>query len=155
MNIRYAKETDLLELLAIEEEAQLAPWSEAAFQRCWEADYPGWCIEHEGKIVGFILLSLASGECHILNLCVSPAFQRQGFGKRLLVFALVWAKEQGAGVVYLEVRRSNIQAIALYRKMNFKQIGERKNYYLVSPVSNDREDALVFARDLSIVEEDF
>lgn len=145
MNIRLLSELDLLALLAIEEATQPAPWSEAAFQRCWEANYPGWVLEQDDKIVGFIVISLASGECHVLNLCISPSHQRQGLGHQLLNYALKWAKEQGAGIVYLEVRRSNKQAIALYRKMNFKQIGERKNYY---PTPKGQEDALVFARDI-------
>jgi ribosomal-protein-alanine N-acetyltransferase len=149
MRIRLINDLDMLELLKVEESSQVAPWSEAAFSRCFEAGYPGWCIENDDKIVGFILLSLTLGECHILNLCISPTHQRRGHGYHLLTYALVWAKEQGASVVYLEVRRSNAQAIALYRKMNFKQIGERKDYY---PMPKGREDALIFARDLSMVE---
>jgi len=147
MNIRQLTKTDLPIILVIEQTGQDIPWSEEAFARCWEANYPGWVIEDEGEIIGFIWISLASGECHVLNLCISQVKQRKGYGRELLIYALNWSRSQGAGIVYLEVRRSNTRAIALYRKMNFKQIGERKSYY---PTATGKEDALIFARDLGI-----
>lgn len=138
---------DVPAALLIEEATQVAPWSDAAFLRCMEAKYPGWVIEEAGVVIGFILLSIASGECHILNLCIHPSQQRRGLGRELLQYALTWTKAVGAVMVYLEVRRSNIAAIQLYQTMHFKQIGERKNYYLLK---QGREDALVFARDIGI-----
>ncbi|MDR3477932.1 MAG: ribosomal protein S18-alanine N-acetyltransferase [Gammaproteobacteria bacterium] len=145
--IRSFLQSDIPQALPIEEATQIAPWSEVAFLRCFEAKYPGWVIEDQGQVVGFVLLSLAVGECHILNLCIHPKAQRRGFGRQLMEYALDWAKEQGAGIVYLEVRRSNLAAILLYQNMHFKQIGERKDYY---PAGRGREDALVFARDIGI-----
>jgi ribosomal-protein-alanine N-acetyltransferase len=147
MTIRELAKTDFPAVIAIEALTQTAPWSEAAFERCWEANYRGWVIEQDNKIIGFILLSLKIGECHVLNLSVHPDKQRQGLGEEMMNYGLSWAKENGAGIVYLEVRRSNLAAIALYRKMNFKLIGERNKYYLSSLGA---EDALVFARDLGI-----
>jgi ribosomal-protein-alanine N-acetyltransferase len=149
MTIRLVKEVDFPKMLELEELTSLAPWSEAAFRRCWEANYPGWVLEDNNEAIGFLLLSLGAGECHILNFCVHPTHQKKGNGFKLLTFALGWAKQQGAGIVFLEVRRSNIPAIALYRNMNFKLIGERKNYY---PTQKGSEDALVFARDLGLEE---
>jgi ribosomal-protein-alanine N-acetyltransferase len=138
---------DLPKVVSIEGDTQVAPWSAAAFQRCLDANYPGWVLEVDGETVGFIVISLALGECHVLNLCIHASRQRQGLGRELLTSALTWAKAQGAGIVYLEVRRSNHQAITLYRKMNFKLIGERKAYYATP---KGPEDAQVFARDLGI-----
>jgi len=43
--------------------------------------------------------------------------------------------------VFLEVRKSNEAAIALYKKHGYKPVGLRKNYY-TSPV----EDAVIMAR---------
>jgi ribosomal-protein-alanine N-acetyltransferase len=148
MSIRSISDLDIPALLAVEESSQPVPWSEDAFKRCWEANYPAWVMEDDDKIVAFVIISLASGECHVLNLCVHPDYQRRGHGKALLIHALHVAKLQGAGIVYLEVRRSNTNAIELYRKMNFKHIADRRNYYPHTP--KGPEDALVFARDLGI-----
>jgi ribosomal-protein-alanine N-acetyltransferase len=55
------------------------------------------------------------------------------------------ATGEGARVVYLEVRPSNADAIALYRRAGFSRIGVRRNYYRAA---GGREDALVLARNL-------
>ncbi len=150
MQIRELTEFDLVTLAQIEAEAQSSPWSQAAFLRCWESKFPGWVLEIEQKIVGFIFISIAASECHILNICIHPSQQRQGLGQKLLMTTLLRAKERGADTVYLEVRRSNHGAIHLYRQMNFKLIGERRNYYTTP---KGPEDALVFARDLAMLDE--
>ena len=148
MLIRPLLAADIPQLLMLEHAAQLSPWSNAAFARCFELNYPGWAAEEQGMLQGFIMLSLKVGECHILNLSIYPHAQRRGLGSALLTGALRWAKQAGAGIVYLEVRRSNFSALALYRKMNFRIIGERKDYYPGD--HGGREDALIFARDLGI-----
>jgi ribosomal-protein-alanine N-acetyltransferase len=143
--VRCLNERDLSQLRVIEAATQTAPWSEEAFQRCFQANSQGWAVEREGQIVGFILVLIQVGECHILNVGVLPAYQRQGHGRQLLEYALNQAIQQGASAAYLEVRRSNDKAIALYTSMGFKKIGERKNYY---SAAEGREDAEVFAKEL-------
>jgi ribosomal-protein-alanine N-acetyltransferase len=149
IELREMQVCDLNQLLAIEQASQLSPWTEATFARCQESHVPSWVLEQANQVIGFVFISVKVGECHILNLCISPAFQRQQLGKKLMVHALKWAKTHGAEMAYLEVRRSNVPAIKLYTAMNFKQIGERKNYY---PVALGFEDALVFARDLGVID---
>jgi len=138
---------DLPQLLAIEESTQAIPWNEATFKHCFDVKYPGWVLEEERKIQGFIIISLHDGECHILNLCVAMPSQRQGLGTKLLTDMIRMVKAKGAVIAYLEVRKSNSRAIRLYKNLRFIQIGERKNYY---PLPEGREDALIFAKDLGI-----
>ena len=47
--------------------------------------------------------------------------------------------------MFLEVRRSNIAAIGLYKSLGFFEIGVRADYYRDSQF---KEDALVFALDI-------
>ena len=148
--LRTMVESDISKIFAIEFISQLVPWSRETFVHCLTAGYSGWVVEKDNEVVGFIILSYESGEGHILNLCVHPHFQHQGLGKQLMVHALETAKEHGAKIIYLEVRRSNVNAISLYQKMAFSQIGERKAYY---PNSTGREDALVFGKDLTVDEQ--
>jgi ribosomal-protein-alanine N-acetyltransferase len=145
--LRILHEDDFPQLLIIERLTQAAPWTLEVFERCLQVGYLGWVIEENKRIWGFVLLSLQVGEGHILNICVHPDFQRQGVGQELIEHALGIAKAKGAAMVFLEVRRSNKGAIALYEKMDFVQIGERKAYY---PLASGREDALVFAKDLGV-----
>jgi ribosomal-protein-alanine N-acetyltransferase len=130
--LRELIETDLPQMLAMEEATEAAPWTLEVFERCFTVGYYGWAIEQDNKILGFVIVSFSAGECHVLNLCVHPDHQRQGFGRELLHYALKASKRMGAGIAYLEVRHSNLPAIGLYHH----------------PAG--REDALVFAKDLTV-----
>lgn len=143
--LRALFRSDLQNVLSIEKSVHVLPWTEETFNTCFQSGYLGWVAELDKKIIGFVIISLTKTECHILNLCVSHAYQHQGFGRKLLKFALTYAKEKGMGIAYLEVRRSNSRAISLYQKMQFHLVGERKGYY---PMLSGNEDALVFAKSL-------
>lgn len=147
MILQLLSEKDLPKLMFIEELAHITPWPEEVFRRCFQAGYNFLGLENADNLLGFVIYSLQVGECHILNLCVHPDYQRLGYGRQLMVHALATAKQQGAGVAYLEVRRSNSHAIHLYQKMGFSRVGERPNYYASA---KGQEDAIVFAKDLAV-----
>src|SRR5262245_26552494 len=141
--LRTLFKSDLPNVLAIEKAVHVLPWTEETFNTCFQSGYIGWVAEFDNRVIGFVVISLSQSECYILNLCVSHAYQHQGFGRKLLEFALDHAKSKGIGIAYLEVRRSNSRAISLYRKMQFHLVGERKGYY---PTVSGNEDALIFAK---------
>lgn len=144
--LRLIIEQDLPELIRVESACQITPWSDEVFKKCLEAGSTGWVMELDGNMIGFILILFQADEVHILNFCVHPTHQHQGWGKQLLNHMLQSITNQGGKFVYLEVRRSNQHAIALYEKAGFVRVGERKDYY----VSLDqREDALVFAKHVT------
>lgn len=43
--------------------------------------------------------------------------------------AISSAIERGAKAMFLEVEASNAPALALYRKLDFVEVGERRDYY--------------------------
>jgi ribosomal-protein-alanine N-acetyltransferase len=140
--LRTLLQSDIDQMLVIEKAVHAVPWTSQTFQVCFQAGFVGWAIEIEKQMIGFIIISLGMDECHILNISIAKEHQRQGFGRKLLAHALDYAKHNGCAVAYLEVRRSNVSAIALYANMQFHLIGERKGYY---PIDNGAEDALIFA----------
>jgi len=91
-------------------------------------------------------LSFGAGEVHLLNLCVDPAVQSRGIGRRLLRALLRIARMHRASQMILEVRPSNEAAIALYHSEGFNEIGRRPRYYPAT--NNGREDAIVMAMEL-------
>ena len=143
--MRSLFQSDISELLRIEESVHVSPWTAETFKACFQAGYIGWLIEIDKKVIGFIIISLATDECHILNICVDRPWQREGWGRKLMEYALNHASQQGMGIAYLEVRRSNSRAISLYQKMKFHLVGERRGYY---PTVAGDEDALIFAINL-------
>ena len=141
-------ESDIPALVIIEDMTQKsAPWSAETFKQCMTIGSLGWVIEDQHKIIGFVLLLLKAGEGHILNIAVHPDYQRRGYGQQLFNKVISVACEEKVTILFLEVRASNLSAIALYKKMGFNQIGMRKGYYVHS---EGREDALVLAKDLSL-----
>jgi len=143
--IRPLKERDIHDVLQIEKQVYSYPWSDTVFKDCLLAGYSNWTYIKDGELIGYAVVSIAAGEAHILNICLSPIFQGQGLGRELLKELFKVAEDKKVSCIFLEVRPSNIAAINLYKDMGFKQIGERKNYY---PSEGGREDGLVFSYDL-------
>jgi [ribosomal protein S18]-alanine N-acetyltransferase len=145
LRIRPMSEGDLAEILAIDTRAYEFPWTEQIFRDCLRVGYHCRTLEHFGTIQAYGVMSVAADEAHLLNICVRPEAQRQGFGRKMLGHLLDVARRAGADVVLLEVRVSNELAIRLYGAMGFMEIGQRRQYY---PARKGREDALILARQL-------
>ena len=76
-----------------------------------------------------------------------PDLQGQGLGRQLLDKIVSLAGAAGIAAVLLEVRPSNINALAVYRHAGFREIGVRKNYYPAGEQA--REDAIVMRLTLA------
>ncbi len=146
MRLRKMDYADLPNVLDIEAMNYEFPWSEGVFKDCFRAmNYVNWvCEAPDDLIVGYCILSVAAGEAHIMNISVSPTFQRQGAGRKMLLHLIEYARPR-AEKLFLEVRPSNPGAIDLYRKTGFREIGVRKGYY---PAKDGREDAIMFELNL-------
>ncbi len=129
-------------VLAIERESYPLPWSRRMIEG--ELTRPGGiCLvaEHDGRIVGYILVALQVDVWHILNVTVHPLERGRRIGEALVaaVFRLGDRREH-AGYT-LEVRVSNLRAIRLYKRLGFTTHGVRPRYY-----SDNGEDALIMWR---------
>ena len=62
-------------------------------------------------------------------LFVERPYRRQGIGSGLIGACIGWAAKAGASSVRLEVRASNISALALYHRHGFSAAGVRRAYY--------------------------
>jgi len=94
--------------------------------------------EFQGKIVGMIVWRDLGGEVEILDLAVHPNHRRHGHGSFLLKTFVQRLSQSAVQKIFLEVRESNVAAIALYRKLGFQISGRRPNYY-----HNPEENALL------------
>jgi ribosomal-protein-alanine N-acetyltransferase len=89
-------------------------------------------------IVGCIGVWMMPDEAHIVTIATRESHRRQGIGEMRLQEAIELAREKAQSLVTLEVRVSNLAAIALYRKYGFEEVGLRPRYY-----SDNREDAYI------------
>ena len=85
--------------------------------------------EHSGEVVGFAIVRVVASLAEIETIAVAAEAQGVGFGSRLLQAALQEARLAGATGVELEVRLSNEEALRLYARAGFLEVGRRRGYY--------------------------
>lgn len=145
MQFRPMQEADLEELLRIERAAYPYPWTLGNFRDCLQAGYSCWVGEIDGRLAGYWLMMSVLDEGHILNCCIAPQWQRQGYGRQLMQHLLQVADSHNTRSLYLEVRPSNVAARQLYAGLGFEYIAQRRGYY---PTDDGTEDALVMRLQL-------
>ena len=143
--LRPMVEDDLARMIEIEIRAYEFPWTLGIFRDCLRYGYVCRIYEDDQGMTGYGILSIAAGECHLLNICIDPRFQGRGYGTDLVAQLLDVARTHNARMAFLEVRASNSAACHLYNKLGFNEMGVRKNYY---PTRGGREDAILLAREL-------
>ncbi len=80
-------------------------------------------------ITGHAIVSILFEDAELQRIAVLPAYRRQGLARQLLHATLAMAKEDGAERLLLEVRETNVAALALYRDEGFAEIDRREKYY--------------------------
>ncbi len=141
---------DVDEVTRIENDAYPFPWTRGNFLDSLDSGYDAWVLrEAGGRLAGYFLLMPVVDEVHLLNITVRPDRQGQGLGRRLLDKVCERAVGSGMSSILLEVRPSNLHALAVYRHLGFVQIGVRKHYYPAA--AGSREDAIVMRLPLQAV----
>lgn len=83
----------------------------------------------DDSVIGYIGSYILYEEAELLNFVVDEAYQRKGYGQKLLNKVILEAKKRKAQYLTLEVRTDNVKGINFYRKNNFRNVSIRKNYY--------------------------
>lgn len=142
MIIREMTFEDLDQVMEIEKANFEVPWTaEGFFTYLLRMDALFLVAEKSKKIAGYCGVIMAADEGDITNVSVKKELQGQGIGKGLMAELIRRTGEMGINTIFLEVRKSNQSAIALYEKMGFEHMGIRKGYY-----SNPTEDAITMSR---------
>ena len=101
-------------------------------------------VENE-KVVGYVGSQTVLGETDMMNIAVHPDCRKRGIATLLITHLVDALAQQGSHSLMLEVRESNENAISVYRKLGFMDVGRRKNYY-----RNPKEDALIMRKEWSL-----
>jgi ribosomal-protein-alanine N-acetyltransferase len=138
---------DLAEVVAIENDVYPYPWSRGNFLDSLYSGYETWILrDAHGALAGYFLVMFAVDEAHLLNITVRRGLHGKGLGRLQLDKASALSRERGMQSMLLEVRPSNLRALAIYKRYGFVEIGVRKGYY---PAADDkREDAIVMRFEL-------
>lgn len=145
LTLRHMQMEDVPAVHALDVMSFTLPWSERSYifeltenktSRPWVAEIcqtGGSC-----RIVGMLVIWMIIDEAHIATIAVHPDYHRQKIGERLLARGLMEAQKEGALQAFLEVRRGNLAAQAMYLKFGFEVTGVRMRYY-----QDNHEDALL------------
>ena len=140
MDINYLTKVYELELESYE-----FPWTKEILRDCILYKYDSFVVVLNDNLVGYIISKITYPETHILNLTVKKSFRKKGIGKALIDLIMSDARLRNSENIILEARADNIDALSLYKKLNFEIIGTRKDYY---ESKNGREDAYVLNLNL-------
>jgi ribosomal-protein-alanine N-acetyltransferase len=142
MELARMRLEDLPEVLAIENDVYPYPWTRGNFLDSMYSGYETWVLrEPSGMLAGYFLLMCAVDEAHLLNISVRRDLHGKGVGRKQLDKVMALAREKGMQSVLLEVRPSNLRALAMYERYGFSRIGIRRGYYPAD--EGRREDAIV------------
>lgn len=115
------------------------PWSKADLEAQLSLDTSHFLVAVcGGKAVGYMGLQIFFGEGYVTNVAVLPDFRRQGIAEMLIEKQL----ENDMDFISLEVRKSNLPAISLYKKLGFETVGIRPHFY-----TSPDEDAVIMTRN--------
>lgn len=138
---------DLTKAWHIEKRAHAFPWSEQTLASNQGERYRNYQLSVDGEMAAFAITQVVLDEATLFNIAVDPAYQRRGLGRALLEHVIDEVEKLGVVTLWLEVRASNVAAIALYESVGFNEATIRRNYY---PTTDGREDAIIMALPISM-----
>ena len=145
MTMMMKIDEDLINQIAfLEREIFSDAWSTGLLKDTFKYDYNRLISRHDsGRLSGYIIYSVLSGEAELQRIAVNPADRRRGLASSLMDEMLADLKNSSTENVLLEVRAGNEPAIKLYKKYGFKEIAVRKNYY-----TDPDEDAVMMKLEI-------
>ncbi len=136
-------EEDLKEVYRINRDSFTSDaWLLEAFKREFELSYSyKYVLEHAGRVIGYIIFWIIDREATVMTFALSREYRGKGLGK-FFFREMMERIRKYADKIILDVRKSNIKAIRLYKDLGFRIVKERKKFY------SDGEDAFMMEKEL-------
>lgn len=99
--------------------------------------------ENNGSTVAYCTITALYETADLCNIAVKERYRRLHIASRLLSECIIRCKGLGVTRILLEARQSNLPALNFYKKMDFMEIGRRKEYY-----KEPCEDAVIMEKML-------
>ena len=146
MIIRKANLDDVEAIVSLDQEVLQTNWHEKLYaESIVLKDTQSLVLDHEGRLIGFLIYRNIGGDFEIIQLALNKAYQRQGLASMMIDYMIQDAQSSHIEFIYLEVEMDNLPALNLYKKYGFEAILHRKNYY------GHGQDAIVMRKEMSNV----
>lgn len=143
VSLRNATLDDIDALLQLESGFGVDAWNREQFESELTSPYGYYRVACDKQhLIGYCGCMLLFDQADIQTIFVSNEYRRQGIATMLLRDSLDYLKSRNIHEVFLEVSVSNTHAIRLYTKMEFKNIGIRRQYYKTG------DDAIIMKKEL-------
>lgn len=139
---RYAENKDVFDILSLDEENFSNNFDEKFYLE-YIKNQRVIVAENQKNIVGYILFNQILDEAEIYKIVVSKNFRNKQIAFKIIEFLLDELKKNDVKKIFLEVRKSNIPAISLYKKCGFINIREIIDYY-----TNPKEDGIMMLKEV-------
>ena len=121
---------DLAAVADLEKSVFSAPWSERSLSLlCTERAFGYGVFDEQGRTPSYAGMLTVLDEGQITNIVTRADCRRKGLATAVLRALLDQARARRLSQVTLEVRESNLAAIALYEKFGFVTVGKRPRFY--------------------------
>ncbi len=139
MEIRKTHPDDLTEIAEAESLIFTDPWKREDILKILSSEGAMcYTAKKDGRVIAYIVGRTVVPEGEIYRIATLPEYRSRGVAYRLLDYAVKTERGLGLESLFLEVRKNNSPARALYSSYGFTEIGVRKNYY-----KNPTDDAIV------------
>ena len=143
MIITKMTESHVAQVAELEKLCFRDPWSENSVASELHNALSLWLVAVDGeRVAGYVGSQTVMDESDMMNVAVHPDYRKQGIATALILGLVEELRKRGSRSLTLEVRASNETAISVYSKLDFQEVGRRKNYY-----RNPREDALILRKE--------
>ena len=141
ISYRYAEEKDVVDILALDDNNFSNNYDEKFY-----LDYiknKRVIVAIDNKVVGYIIFNMIFDETEIYKIVVSEYCRKKQIAYKIMEFFIEELKKCDVKKIFLEVRKSNIPAINLYKKCNFVEIREIFDYY-----DNPKENGIMMLKEV-------
>jgi peptidyl-dipeptidase Dcp len=103
-----------------------------------------WIAEHNGRIVGFLLLiNRGNDAAQLRYFILDPAYRGIGLGKKLVGLYMDCLKERNYKTCYLWTTNEQINAAGIYKKLGFTLTDEVDSTAFGKPLKEQRYDLVL------------
>ncbi|MBE7023481.1 MAG: ribosomal-protein-alanine N-acetyltransferase [Ruminococcaceae bacterium] len=131
-------------LVKVEEECFNSGYAKNTFEKELENKIAVYFVAEEAdEVLGYAGMWNICGSADIMNVGVLKKNRCMGIAQKLLFVIEDYCRRNNVFEINLEVRKSNIPARNLYKKLGYNEIDVRKGYY------DGKEDAVIMKKILT------